>query len=343
MSSVPHSAALVEHTPQDRARAYTKANGSVVLGSMMLLVLIVLGLITVSGFGTGQNVRAMLLFASFLGIAAVGQTLCALVGGLDVSIPYVIGAANIVMLWLVGKGFGSVAAILTVLVLAGMVGTVNGLASYRRPAQSLVVSLATGFTVLGVAQFVTSSQDQAGGTLAGTVPPWLERFATLQGKTLGLPIAPAVVLWVIIAALILFGLRASWLGRGIYAVGGSRVAAHLAGIPEPLIWGLVFAASALTAAITGILLLGYGGGGYADVGQEYLFSTVAAVIIGGTTLNGGRGGYGLTILGVAILTVLTTVLIGLGLSAAAQQTALGLLIVPMVAIYARGAHPSTQL
>ena len=71
--------------------------------------------------------------------------------------------------------------------------------------------------------------------------------------------------------------------------------------------------------MTGILLLGFTGGGYAGVGQPYLFTTLAAVVIGGTSLVGGRGGYGLTILGVLILTVLQTILAGFSLSAAAQE------------------------
>jgi len=343
MSTYRPPVAVASRERQERLRGALRNRQSVTLGAMMLIVLVVLGLITVSGFASLANIRSMLLFASFLGIAAIGQTLCALVGGLDLSIPYVIGAADIGFLWLLSRGLSSVEAVVSILGVSVLVGAVNGLVSFRRPAQSIIVSLGMGFTVLGVTQFITSSANQAGGTLAGNVPGWLARFATLQGHTFGIGIAPSVVLWALLAALVLIAMRVTWIGRGIYAVGGNRTAARLARIPEPLIWGLVFAGSAVFASVTGILLLGYGGGGYADVGQQYLFSTVAAVIIGGTSLNGGRGGYGLTILGVAILSVLTTVLIGIGLSSAAQETVLGLLIVPMVAVYARAPHASTQI
>lgn len=326
----------------NEARAFIRRRTSILLGSLMLVVLVVLGLVTVSGFATGANVRSMLVFASFLGVAAIGQTLCSLVGGLDLSIPYIIGGADIGLLWLLSKGYTSLEGILLIVGISVLIGAINGLVSYRRPSQSLIVTLGMGFTVLGLAQYVTSSSTQAGGTLAGQAPGWLQRFVTVGGHTFGVGVAPTVILWVVLGAIVIVAMRITWIGRGIYAVGGNNVAARLARIPQALIWALVFAVSGATAAVAGILLLGYGGG-YADIGQPYLFSTVAAVIIGGTSLNGGRGGYGLTVLGVAVLTVLTTVLIGVGLSDAAQQTVLGLIIVPMVAVYARAPHPSTQI
>jgi ribose transport system permease protein len=91
------------------------------------------------------------------------------------------------------------------------------------------------------------------------------------------------------------------------------------------------------------LLLGYTGSGYAGVGDPYLFTTIAAVLIGGTSLVGGRGGYGLTVLGVLILTVLQTILSGYSLSSSAQEAILGLLIIPAVALYARSPHPRMQI
>jgi ribose transport system permease protein len=95
--------------------------------------------------------------------------------------------------------------------------------------------------------------------------------------------------------------------------------------------------------LTGILLLGFSGGGYVDVGDPYLFTTVAAVVIGGTSLLGGWGGYGATVIGALVLTVLASLLVGLGLSFAAQQAVFGLLIVPMVALYARAPHIRAQI
>ncbi len=97
------------------------------------------------------------------------------------------------------------------------------------------------------------------------------------------------------------------------------------------------------AAITGILLLGFTGSAYGDVGQPYLFQTIAAVVIGGTALVGGRGSYLGTVAGALVLTELNTLLIGLGLQPATVQAALGLVIVGLVSLYGREAHVRTTI
>ena len=106
-------------------------------------------------------------------------------------------------------------------------------------------------------------------------------------------------------------------------------------------WSLCY--SGFFSSLTGILLLGWSGGGFIGAGDIYLFTTLAAVVIGGTSLLGGYGGYGLSVIGVLILQIITTVLIGWGLSWEAQQFILGLLIIPMVALYARSPHIRSQI
>jgi ribose transport system permease protein len=112
---------------------------------------------------------------------------------------------------------------------------------------------------------------------------------------------------------------------------------------QRIMWVTAYVASGAAAAATGVLLLGFLGGGFVGVGDPYLFTTVAAVVIGGTSLLGGWGGYGSTVVGVLVLTVLTSLLIGLGLNYAMQQAVFGLLIVPMVALYARSPHIRNQI
>ena len=91
------------------------------------------------------------------------------------------------------------------------------------------------------------------------------------------------------------------------------------------------------------MLLGWSGGGFIGVGDQYLFMTLAAVVVGGTSLLGGWGGYGFTVIGVLVLQVLTSFLVGIGLPYEGQQFVFGLLILPMVALYARSAHIRTQI
>src|ERR1700752_1833512 len=117
----------------------------------------------------------------------------------------------------------------------------------------------------------------------------------------------------------------------------------LIGISEFKYWILAYIISGAFAALTGALLLGWSGGGFVGVGDPYLFTTIAAVVIGGTSLLGGWGGYGSTIVGTLVLNLLTLLLVGRGLSYAMQQAVFGLLIVPIVALYARDRSMRDQI
>ncbi|MGS0684335.1 ABC transporter permease [Nakamurella sp. GG22] len=313
---------------------------SVVISAVLLILLIAAGALTINGFSSANNISSMLLLASFLGIACIGQTLVALLGGLDLSIPFVIGSANLATLWLIGKGLPAPLAILVIVILGIAVGVLNGVLSIRIQGQSLIITLAVGFALVGFTQIVTNF---GGGTVSGRAPDWLAGFSSLNGTIFGLRLPPVVLLWAVLAAVAMLAIKWTTFGRALYAVGGNRRAAGYALLSERRAWIGVHAISGFTAALTGIVLLGFTGGGFVGVGDPYLFLTVAAVVVGGTSLLGGNGGYGRTILGALVLTVLASLLIGYGLSTAAQQTVLGLLIVPMVALYARSPHPKTRV
>ena len=102
-------------------------------------------------------------------------------------------------------------------------------------------------------------------------------------------------------------------------------------------------ASGLPSSARSARFPGACGGGFVGVGGPYLFQTIAAVVVGGTSLLGGKGGYGFTVIGVLVLQVLSSFLVGIGLSYEGQQFVFGLLILPMVALYARSPHIRTQI
>lgn len=318
-------------------------NRSAFIGIMVLSGLFSIGAMNIDGFSSTMNIKSMLLFASFLGIASVGQTLVALLGGLDLSIPFIIGAANVGLLYLISLGVPPWLATIIVLIVGVALGVINGLLSYRLQGQALIVTLGTGFAISGGVQIITSIGTAYGGNVFGTVPGWLSNLSAMNGQTFGMPFPPVIAIWALIAVILIIGTRFTVYGRYLYALGVNRTSAKRVMISELKYWVTAYAISGFFAAMTGSLLLGWSGGGFIGVGDQYLFLTLAAVVVGGTSLLGGQGGYGFTVIGVLVLQVLSSFLIGIGLDFEWQQFIFGILILPMVALYARSPHIRTQI
>lgn len=293
--------------------------------------------IFIPGYASIISLLSLLLLSSLLGIAAVGQTLTIVIGGFDLSIPAVIGLSNVLFALLYGAGWSAPAAAVLILAIATLIGMANGFASRYLQLNPLVVTLATGSIILGAIWAGTH------GEISGFVPDWLVNMVSVIGTTGPIPLPGSVVLWLLIAAAILFMERKTKLGRWIFAAGANPRAAELAGVPMLFVWMSVYALSSFLAAVTGILLAGFSGAADPTVGAAYLFTTVAAVVVGGTPLTGGRGGYGRTIAGCLVVTELSTLLVGLGLDQAGQQIFLGFLIVGLVALYGREPHLSMRI
>lgn len=334
---------MTERTSSPLQRLMRSDAKGALIGAALLVVLFVVASIMVEGFASANNVRSILLLASFLGLAALGQTMVSLVGGLDLSIPFVIGAANILLAYLFGTALPPALSILIIIAMGAGIGFLNGVLSHRLQGQALILTLGVGFSVVGAAQIFTTWGSQYSGTVFSQVPSWFAAISSINGTTFGLPIPPVVLIWAATAAGMIFWINRTRHGRAIYAVGGNRTAAARLSISERRVWVATYTISGLAAALTGILLLGFSGGGFVGVGDPYLFSTVAAVVVGGTSLLGGAGGYGATVIGVLVLQVLTSFLVGMGLTFAAQQTVFGLLILAMVSVYARAPHIRNQI
>jgi ribose transport system permease protein len=302
-------------------------NGPVQL--LTVAAIFAIGSVAIPGFAEPSSVRAMLVLASFLGIAAIGQTLVVLIGGIDLSVPAVIGAGNVLAARLSGDGLPSPVMFLVVLGAGALVGAVNGFVTSRWRVPPLVVTLATGSVVGGGVLLWTNA------TLTGSAPAWLSSFSSAGSGTGPLPVAPVVVLWLVLALAAELLLRRSRTGRQLYALGVNRTSARLMLVSEPTITTLAFACSGLTSALAGLLLAGFTGAGLFTVGDPYLFLAIAAVVVGGTSLLGGRGGILRSLLGSLALIELTTLLIGFSLTAPAQQAVLGAVIVLVVALYGR--------
>ncbi|GHJ38475.1 ABC transporter permease [Streptomyces sp. TS71-3] len=284
---------------------------------------------TVVGYSDWASVRAMAVLASFLGIAAMGHTLVVLAGGIDLSVPALIGAGNVMTARLTGEGWSSPPVIASTLAAGFAVGAVNGYVTSRWRAPALVVTLATASVVGGAVLLWTDA------SLSGQAPAWLASFTSSAADTGPLPIAPVVVAWLLLAAVAEFALRRTIVGRRLYVHGVNPDVARLMLVSDHRVTTFAFACSGLLAALSGTLLTGFTGSGLFDVGSPYLFSAIAAVVVGGNSLLGGRGNILRCVLGTVALTELTTLLVGYSLGSAAQQAVLGAVILAVVATYGR--------
>jgi len=296
---------------------------------LALVLLFAYGLSTIDGFSAQTSIDSMLVLAALLGLAALGQTLVLILGGLDLSIPGHIVMGAIVASQLYGSHHWSAPlAIGIVVLIAAVLGALTGWVCHRWRIQPLIVTLGVGaISAGGVTAWTT-------GKPAATAPAFLTDLTSATGTTFGLQIPPVVVIWGAVAVVVAVFLHRTVPGRKLYATGANPRAAGLARIDTSRVWILVFAASAVMSALVGVLLAGFAG---ADptLGDPYLFSGLTAVIVGGTTFMGARGDYTHTFVGALILTVLTTILVGKGYDQADQQIIFGALILLVVAGYGR--------
>jgi ribose transport system permease protein len=308
------------------------------LGALACAALLhVAGVFAIEGYGGAFALRAMLVLAALLAVASVGQTLVVIVGGIDLSIPYVIGFANVVAAQLYGEGMSFVLVCLIVSVLALAIGAFNGALSSTLGVHPLIVTLGVGAMAQGAVLIWTH------GFPSGSAPAYVSDFVSIGGAMGPIPAPGLIPATAVLACVVALLLSRTAYGRRLYALGGSPLAARYALISATSMWTITFALSAWFAALAGVLLLGFTGSAYGDVGQPYLFQTLAAVVIGGTSLLGGRGSYWGTVVGAVVLTELNTLLIGLGLQPSLVQAALGAVIILLLSLYGREPHISTTI
>src|ERR1700728_403395 len=301
--------------------------GHTIYALIMLLAVFVVGVeIVRPGTVTPLWASNTILFAAPLAIMAGGQTLVMLTGGIDLSVASV--ATGAAYLLATNASSGAAPAIGLALLVGVIVGLINGIGVALLRVQPLVMTLGTGLMTSGVlivySQHMIASQPH--------VPDIIQTLGA--GRVFGL-VPIDLFLWLIIAGLILFGLQRTGFGRLLYAVGDNREACHLAGVR---VWRVLFAnyvVCAILAAIAGLVVVGGTNAADLSLADSYLLPSVACVVIGGTSIFGGRGGYAGTIIGALILTVLTGLLTLLDVSEPIKQILYGAIILSLAAAYAR--------
>jgi ribose transport system permease protein len=309
------------------------AGGLSVLRTHTIIALILLLLVFVAGIEAARPgtvtptwMSNMVLFAAPLGIIAAGQTLVMLTGGIDLSVASVATASAYLMA--THSFLGGVAAVLYGLVVGLIVGLINGAGIAMLRVQPLVMTLGTGLMVEGML-VVYSQKVMAEGP---HVPQFIEDLGA--GKFLG-GIPNDLSVWAPIAVAIIFVLRRTGYGRLLYAIGDNSEACQLAGIRVWRVLLVNYVACSLLAAAAGLVIVG--GVGMADLSlaDVFLLPSVAAVIIGGTSIFGGRGGYSGTIVGALILTVLNSILTLVDAPEPVRQILYGAIILLLATAYTR--------
>jgi len=262
-----------------------------------------------------------------LAILAGCQTLTMLTGGIDLSVGAVASMSGFLVATLV-NGQGLAVAIIVPLIAAALVGLVTGVGVGVFKVHPLIMTLGIGLVVLGLANVWQLKMVQTG---AG-VPPAMR---SLGSDRLFDVLPYSLAIFVPLAVVILLGLRRTGYGRMLYAVGDNPIAARLSGARAWQVLVVLYIISALIAAVAGFLISGLTNVASVTLADSYVLPSVAAAVIGGTSILGGRGGYAGTIVGALILTVLTSLLSALGFPEAVRQVLFGAIIVVVAAAYTR--------
>jgi ribose transport system permease protein len=293
-----------------------------------LLLLIVLLLEIVRPGIVNLNWAAVTIRAAVpLAILAACQTLTMLTGGIDLSVGMVASAAAYIMATQSAQ-LGPGQAIALGFLAAALAGLANGIGVGVFRVHPLIMTLGMSLIVLGLLTVY-----QLTAVTAGVRVP--EAIGSL-GADLSFGFVPnSLLVFVPIMVILLFGLRRTGFGRLLYAIGDNPVASRLAGVRAWQVLVALYILSALLAAVAGILFAGLSKTASLSQMERSVLPSVAAAVIGGTSIMGGRGGYAGTIVGAVILTVLTVLLNVLQMPEGVRQILFGAIIVTVAAAYTR--------
>ena len=307
-------------------RSVYARHGSIVLSYVAALVLLVVVSIIRPGFGLGglNPMLSLALEASVIGLVALGQTFVILSGGVDLSLPWVLtGAAVMMTVMTNGVDAALPWAVPVTLLLCLGVGFVNGIGITVLRVSPVIMTLAMNGILLGAMAGLVSG----GAVTYGKTPPMIVDL--VASRWLGIP----SLVWIVAALAVLTTILLSFtsFGRRLYAVGTSPEVSLYSGIHVRRVTIAVYMLSAFSAGLAGIILSGKFGRAYLGMGDPYLFMSVAAVVIGGASISGGRGHYLGTLGGALLLAVLTATIPVLALPRAFQLMLYGFVV--LIAVF----------
>lgn len=289
-----------------------------VIGVLALIFL----MLSTKGFLGASNLRATIASMAFVGIVAVGMTPITLSGRLF-SLTLGTTVAMSAVLFVGTLKFGLLAALVITAALGLVAGLIQGWLVGYLGANPIIVTIAAGSLEGGLASWFTKD--------ATMYPPADQtRWQVLSDTPLGLPLSVYALVGLVVVLTFLLS-RTSW-GRHIYLIGDNRDAAYAAGLPVGWVLTGAFAVASVSAAMAGVFLAAFSGNATTQLGGTLSFDAIAAVLVGGTAIAGGRGSALQTFLGAAAIAIISNVLLLRAYEQGVRMTATGLLVVVVVVL-----------
>lgn len=305
---------------------HLKKSPTTVAYLLSALLFVITIIINPQGFNN-MFIGSLILLTILLAISSAGQTIVLIGGGMDFSVGAVMSAAAIITCTVMDKQDGMFLPILIICLLMGAgVGLLNGLFAVKIGLPAMIVTMAVSNIVTRL-QYVLTAGSPAGWAGPTFIYSVIHRYFDL---------IPSIVLYAAVFFPIVFWLlQRSRFGKQVYLVGNNKQAAYLTGVKVNWVIVATYVISGMMSAFAGILGAGYKATARADIFGEYAFTSLVAVIVGGTTFSGGVGTYGGTIAGALLMTVLSNLLTTLGLPQTLRDILNGLIIILLLMMYNR--------
>ncbi len=299
---------------------------AIILFSMLVVIILIAGILK-PGFLTAKHLLTIAHDTSIIGIAAIGQTIVILTGGIDLSVGATMLLTDAVGAMLLG-GENRIIPILICLGLGLLIGAINGAGVTFLRIPPFIMTLGMMIILTGTIFIFAKT--------SGFASPILRYLSVEKVGNIHI----LIIIWLFLTIIMAIIMRLTVFGRAAYAIGSNPVASYRSGIKNKIVILLVYVISGLFAAIAGLFLLGYTGvpeltyrGG--GLGSNYTLTSIAAVIIGGTVFTGARGGIERTLFGVLVLKILFSILTMMGIGESGKLIAQGLIVIVIVGIYMR--------
>ncbi len=301
---------------------------------LLAIILFILSGLLPNGFGNNLDIARgqalnIIRLSVFLGVIAAGQTLVIISGseGIDLSVGAVVTLSAIVTYVMVNGQDGHILPALAAAILVGaVIGLVNGIGVAFLQISPLVMTLGMSGVVTGLILVVQH------GNVSGAVSPIMTKVIA-RPLIFGIP--GAIIIWIVFAGLMWLLMERTAFGKNLFAIGTNRITARLSGVN---VTGMVLATYMLAGALSGLggfLVLGNTGVVFINIGNPFLFPSIAAVAVGGTLLSGGKGSYFGTMAGALVLTLLTSLLTTMQMPDSVRRMVLGATLLVLISIYGR--------